>query len=100
MAPTLRRTSSLRTTVAAARLSTIRRFRLPPEKAPLLPTCCAIGKRLLRTNWPALLSMYNLHLAYLPDGNQASMMSVSGGNDNANIALLGNYMASIFACGE
>ena len=75
----------------------------PPTLARRADVCavgndCAGPDGTISRIYLALLLMYNLLLGYLPDRNQAGCMSVlPDGIDNANIALLGNYMASMFA---
>ena len=97
-------TSSSRATAAAARLSTIRRLRRPPARTQLLPDLLCHRQRLgldetlESMDLPGIAFNAQSTLGYLPNSNQAGgIPSVAEGIDNANIALLGNYMASMFA---
>ena len=61
---------------------------------PIVPSA---GKTLDPTDLPGIAFNVQSTLGYLPNSNQAAIPSLAEGIHNANIALLGNYMASSFA---
>ena len=103
MVPIRWRTSSSRTMAAAALLSTTHRLRLLPARTaasgPLVPSA-TIGKSETPESMdlPGIAFNVQSTLGYLANSNQAGAIpSIAEGVHNANVGLLGNYMASMFA---
>ena len=66
---------------------------------PVVPSATTgTGETLDPMDLPGIAFNVQSTLGYLPNSNQAGAIpSLAEGSDSANIALLGNYMASIFA---